>query len=105
MSLDTSTRGFGWRAVQVFTVLVYVFMFAPILVVIVLSFNASQFGGFPMTGFSLHWYAKLMENELGAARLPDLAVGGARHGHRLLGAGHPRPRWRWCATSFPARNG
>ena len=63
MSLDTSTRGFGWRAVQFLTVLVYVFMFAPILVVIVLSFNASQFGGFPMTGFSLHWYAKLLENE------------------------------------------
>ena len=40
MSLDTSTKGFGWRAVQVFTVLVYIFMFAPILVVIVLSFNA-----------------------------------------------------------------
>ena len=63
MSLDTSTKGLGWRAVQLFTVLVYIFMFAPILVVIVLSFNASQFGGFPMTGFSLHWYAKLMEND------------------------------------------
>lgn len=63
MSLDTSTRGFGWRAVQLFTVLVYVFMFAPILAVIVLSFNASQFGGFPMTGVSLHWYAKLLANE------------------------------------------
>jgi spermidine/putrescine transport system permease protein len=63
MSVDTSTKGFGWRAVQAFTVLVYIFMFAPILVVIVLSFNASQFGGFPMTGFSLHWYAKLMEND------------------------------------------
>lgn len=56
-------RGFGWRGIQVFTVLVYVFMFAPILVVIVLSFNASQFGGFPMTGFSLRWYHRLMENE------------------------------------------
>ena len=35
----------------------------PIIVVIVLSFNDSQFGGFPMTGFSFRWYAKLMEND------------------------------------------
>lgn len=49
--------------VQAFTVLVYIFMFAPILVVVILSFNESQFGGFPMTGFSFRWYEKLMENE------------------------------------------
>jgi spermidine/putrescine transport system permease protein len=53
----------GWILIKLLTVLVYVFMFAPILVVLVLSFNASQFGGFPMTGFSLHWYGRLFENE------------------------------------------
>jgi spermidine/putrescine transport system permease protein len=53
----------GWILIKLLTVLVYIFMFAPILVVLVLSFNASQFGGFPMTGFSLHWYGKLFENE------------------------------------------
>jgi len=53
----------GWRAVQLVTVLVYVFMFAPILAVIILSFNASRFGGFPLTGFSLQWYGRLMEND------------------------------------------
>jgi spermidine/putrescine transport system permease protein len=53
----------GWRAVQTVTALVYVFMFAPILAVIVLSFSDSRFGGFPMTGVSLRWYAKLMEND------------------------------------------
>jgi spermidine/putrescine transport system permease protein len=63
MNPETVNRGLGWRAIQVFTVLVYIFMFAPILVVIILSFNDSQFGGFPMTGFSFRWYAKLMENE------------------------------------------
>ena len=63
MNAATANKGLGWRAVQAFTVLVYIFMFAPILVVVILSFNDSQFGGFPMTGFSLRWYAKLMENE------------------------------------------
>ena len=63
MNAATANKGLGWRAVQAFTVLVYIFMFAPILVVVILSLNDSQFGGFPMTGFSLRWYAKLMENE------------------------------------------
>jgi spermidine/putrescine transport system permease protein len=53
----------GWRLVKIVTVLVYIFMFAPILVTIILSFNASMFGGFPMTGLSLQWYGKLFENE------------------------------------------
>ena len=53
----------GWRAVQLVTVLVYIFMFAPILAVVILSFNASRFGGFPLTGFSLQWYGRLMQNE------------------------------------------
>ena len=52
----------GWRAVQAMSLLVYVFMFAPILVTMVLSFNASQFGGFPMTGFSFRWFGVLMQN-------------------------------------------
>jgi spermidine/putrescine transport system permease protein len=63
MSAASENRGMGWRAVQVLTVLVYIFMFAPIMVVVVLSFNDSQFGGFPMTGFSFRWYEKLMEND------------------------------------------
>ena len=32
--------GWGWRSVQLTTVLVYIFMFAPIVVVVVLSFNS-----------------------------------------------------------------
>jgi len=53
----------GWRLVKLVTVLVYIFMFAPIIAVVLLSFNASRFGGFPMTGFSLQWYGKLMGND------------------------------------------
>ena len=53
----------GWFLVKLFTILVYLFMFAPILVVLILSFNASEFGGFPMTGFSLHWYGALWNDD------------------------------------------
>jgi spermidine/putrescine transport system permease protein len=59
----TGEATWGWRLIQLVTALVYLFMFAPIIAVVILSFNASQFGGFPMTGVSLHWYARLMENE------------------------------------------
>ena len=52
--------GWGWRGVQLATLLVYIFMFAPILVVVVLSFNASQFGGFPMTGFHTSMWIALV---------------------------------------------
>lgn len=52
-----------WRVTGVMTVFVYIFMFAPIIATIILSFNDSMFGGFPMTGFSLRWYEKLMTNE------------------------------------------
>ncbi|TIX41031.1 MAG: ABC transporter permease, partial [Mesorhizobium sp.] len=53
----------AWRLTGAITLCVYVFMFAPIIATVVLSFNASMFGGFPLTGFSLRWYEKLLTNE------------------------------------------
>lgn len=53
----------AWRLTGFVTLCVYIFLFAPIIATVVLSFNASMFGGFPMTGFSLQWYGKLLGNE------------------------------------------
>jgi spermidine/putrescine transport system permease protein len=53
----------GWFLIRLYTFLVYVFMFAPIVVVIVLSFNPKQFGIFPMEGFSFRWYVRLAQNQ------------------------------------------
>jgi spermidine/putrescine transport system permease protein len=52
----------GWRSLKAFTLLVYVFMFAPIVVVVLLSFNAADYGSFPLRGFSFRWFVKLAEN-------------------------------------------
>jgi len=52
----------GWSLIKLYTLLVYFWMFAPILVVIILSFNPQQFGTFPMQGFSLKWYGELFTN-------------------------------------------
>jgi len=53
----------GWSLIRLYTILVYVFMFAPIVAVIILSFNPEQFGSFPMKGFSFRWYLKLAQNK------------------------------------------
>jgi len=52
-----------WNLIKGYTVLVYIFMFAPIAVVLLLAFNSSQFGGFPIEGISLRWFYRLFENE------------------------------------------
>jgi spermidine/putrescine transport system permease protein len=53
----------GWTLIRGWAVLVYIFMFLPVAVVVLLSFNASQFGNFPMTGFSFRWFVELAGNE------------------------------------------
>jgi spermidine/putrescine transport system permease protein len=53
----------GWSLIRLYTVFIYVFMFTPIVAVIILSFNPQQFGSFPMEGFSFRWYVKLAQNQ------------------------------------------
>ncbi len=53
----------GWSFIRIATILTYLFMFAPVAVVMLLSFNASQFGSFPMTGLSLRWFVELAQND------------------------------------------
>ena len=52
----------GQAGIRAFTTLVYIFMFAPIAVVVLLSFNSAQFGRFPIDGFSLRWFEELFNN-------------------------------------------
>jgi len=42
--------------------LIYLFLYAPIVVVVVYSFNASRYGG-PWRGFTFKWYGSLLDNE------------------------------------------
>ena len=46
----------------VYGILIYLFLFAPIAVLIMLSLNPSSVVGFPMTGITLGWYAKLTQD-------------------------------------------
>src|SRR5581483_5115459 len=48
---------FGRLALYVFCALVLVFLTAPILAIVPLSFNSGSFLTYPLTGFSTRWYA------------------------------------------------
>ena len=47
---------------RVFLFLLYAFLYAPIVVLIVFSFNSGHTRG-AWEGFSLHWYQSLMHNQ------------------------------------------
>jgi putative spermidine/putrescine transport system permease protein len=51
-------------ALNAFSVLVYVFLLAPLVVVVAASFNSADFLSFPPSGFSLRWYQSLWESEV-----------------------------------------
>ncbi len=43
--------------------LVYVFLFAPIVLLVLFSFNANKYGTLPVTGWTTHWYTDAFNNE------------------------------------------
>jgi spermidine/putrescine transport system permease protein len=50
----------GWL-LWLTSALLYVFLYAPIVVVVVFSFNAAKYGG-PWQGFTTEWYGKLLDS-------------------------------------------
>jgi ABC-type spermidine/putrescine transport system permease subunit II len=49
---------------SVYGVGIYIFLFAPIAVLVLLSFNSSNVVGFPMAGFTTNWYAMLPKDTI-----------------------------------------
>ena len=77
---DARPAGF-WLLAVVFALFV-LFMYGPMLVIVVLSFQGPEGGlTFPMRGISLHWFGQLAEGlgvvDIGAALRRSLAVGAA----------------------------
>src|SRR3954464_11531779 len=49
-----------WHAARVIiTALLVVFLIAPMIIVLIISFSTAQFLSFPPPGYSLQWYRKL----------------------------------------------
>jgi ABC-type spermidine/putrescine transport system permease subunit II len=52
-----STRGRVARGLlSTYALLIYVFLFFPIVLLVLFSFNANRYGTFPITGWTLTWY-------------------------------------------------
>ena len=59
---DVALSKNGARALRAFYALVVLFLYAPILVLLVFSFNNSDVPSFPLSGFTLHWYGEFIRN-------------------------------------------
>src|SRR5438105_10961962 len=58
-----SRRGRVARAgLGVYAVPIYVFLFAPIALLVLFSFNANRYGNFPITAWPLKWYRSAIDN-------------------------------------------
>jgi spermidine/putrescine transport system permease protein len=60
--MDVALSKNGGRALKVFFGLVVAFLYAPILILVVFSFNDSALPTFPLSGFTLHWYHQFLGN-------------------------------------------
>jgi spermidine/putrescine transport system permease protein len=50
------------RALTGYAGLIYVFLFAPILLLVLFSFNANRYGTFPITALTTHWYDEVFSD-------------------------------------------
>src|ERR671922_2656870 len=58
-----SRRGRVARAgLGVYAIAIYVFLFAPIALLVLFSFNANRYGTFPITAWTLKWYRSAINN-------------------------------------------
>jgi spermidine/putrescine transport system permease protein len=60
--MDVALSKNGARLLRAFFGLVVVFLYAPIVILIIFSFNNSEVPAFPLGGFTFHWYHELLTN-------------------------------------------
>jgi spermidine/putrescine transport system permease protein len=60
--MDVALSRNGARLLRAFFALVLVFLYAPILILLIFSFNNSDVPSFPLSGFTLHWYYEFLTN-------------------------------------------
>jgi spermidine/putrescine transport system permease protein len=60
--MDVALSKNGARLLRTFFALVVVFLYAPIVILLIFSFNDSALPSFPLSGFTLHWYHQFLTN-------------------------------------------
>jgi spermidine/putrescine transport system permease protein len=60
--MDVALSANGRRIMRVFFGLVLIFLYAPIAILVIFSFNKGSVPTFPLSGFTLHWYHEFLTN-------------------------------------------
>lgn len=78
MSVSGGARGPAGRALSLYAVLFFSFLYLPLAVIVLFSFDASPVSAFPLRGFTLRWYRDLFADaELLRSLWNSLAVASA----------------------------
>jgi spermidine/putrescine transport system permease protein len=72
--MDVALSRNGRWIIRVFFALVIVFLYAPIAILVIFSFNKGSVPTFPLTGFTLHWYHEFLTNSDMQAALKTSAI-------------------------------
>jgi spermidine/putrescine transport system permease protein len=72
--MDVALSKNGRRALGVFFFLLVVFLYAPILILLIFSFNNSDLPTFPLSGFTLSWYHQFLTDPDLRAALQTSAI-------------------------------
>ena len=60
--MDVALSRSGAWLLRGFFALIVVFLYAPIVILLIFSFNNSNIPAFPLSGFTLHWYHQFLAN-------------------------------------------
>jgi spermidine/putrescine transport system permease protein len=72
--MDVALSANGRRIMRVFFGLVVIFLYAPIVILVIFSFNKGSVPTFPLSGFTLHWYHEFLTNSDMQAALETSAI-------------------------------
>jgi spermidine/putrescine transport system permease protein len=72
--MDVALSKNGARLLRLFFFLVVVFLYAPIVILLIFSFNDSAVPTFPLSGFTLRWYHQVLVNADLRASLETSAI-------------------------------
>src|SRR5262249_15184304 len=61
--MDVALSRSGAWVLRAFFVLVVAFLYAPIVILLIFSFNDATLPTFPLSGFTLDWYGQFLHNE------------------------------------------
>jgi spermidine/putrescine transport system permease protein len=85
--MDVALSRTGAWILRAFFVLVVAFLYAPIVILLIFSFNNSNIPTFPLSGFTLHWYHEFLTNSdlIGALETSAIIAGLSSAGAVVLG--------------------